>query len=51
MYLLLITSLRNLRYIEKGRGKEKSTEVSTRGNALGKRCIYLSPSSDLVFGF
>lgn len=51
MYLLFTTSLRNLIYIEKGRGKEKSTEVSARENALGKRRNYLSLSSGPVFEF
>lgn len=50
-YLLFTTSLRNLIYIEKGRDKEKSTEVPTRGNALGKMRNYLSPSSGPVFEF
>lgn len=51
MYLFFTTSLRSLIYIEKWRGKEKSTDISTRGNALGMRHNYLSQSSGPAFEF
>lgn len=51
MYLFFTTSLRSLIYIEKWRRKEKYTDISTRGNALGMRHNYLSQSSGPVFEF